>query len=171
MSRGYAFQQQQSSYALHKESQQQSYAVHKEARYARSDFHGVQNHILGMPIVPSVCLDAEVMKHKAMFDGAFDTGQNLNQHVWSHGFGGGKMLMPLLNPHGAMSNNAIRSSEFETLKEVVGQAAGAMRMQEMRYESSSWGGNDHALNYNFFDNGVNWKRNSYSRYEWTSKGN
>ncbi|GMN41555.1 hypothetical protein TIFTF001_010781 [Ficus carica] len=84
-----------------------------------------------MPIVPSVCLDAEVMKHKAMFDGAFDTGQNLNQHVWSHGFGGGKMLMPLLNHHGAMSNNAIRSSEFETLKEAVGRAAGAMRMQEM----------------------------------------
>ena len=81
-------------------------------------------------------LTDEVMKHKAMFDGAFDTGQNLNKHVWSHGFCGGKMLMPLLNHHG-MSNNAIRSSVFETLREAVGRAAGAMRMQEMRYESGS----------------------------------
>lgn len=192
MGRGYAFQQQQSAYASRKESQQQSYAVHKEGRYTTSDCHKIRNHISEMPIVPSVCLDSEVMRHKALFDGSFAMvrgdcwhSQNMTQNGWSHGFDGGKTLMPFganefdfncgsssqfLNHYSAVFNNAMGNSEFENVKEALGLAGRTMRMQEMRYESSCWGGDDHGHNYNRSDNGVNWKRNGYSRFEWTSKG-
>ncbi|KAL6294438.1 hypothetical protein ACE6H2_002580 [Prunus campanulata] len=187
MRRASGFQQQ--SYGMRQEAQQQSYSMHQEAAWHSKDDYR-SNHISafsGVQIVPSSCLNSQLLKHNLMFDGSQALqlhdgswhAQNMNQNGWCGSYNhasGAKMLMPLIGvtnasqfSQGAVFNNAMENSECEPSFHAVHLPA-TMRVQEMRYERSVWGNHDGLQYCHGFDDNVRWKRNGGWKSEWTSKG-
>ena len=167
MRRSYGYQQQ--SYAMQEEVQQQSYAMSQQEAWKSKNQY--QNQYSGMEIMPSACIDSQLLRRQNNFNGKKGLhqngwmgqeglqngwhGQDMSQNGWhetsaysSHVSGGNRL--PRGNGFKAasqfsqgvmLSNEMEEDFEYETFNQV--QVPSTVRVQEMRYEHSSWGDNSH----------------------------
>ena len=151
------------------EIQQQSHAMNQQEAWKSKNQY--QNQYSDMEIMPSPCIDSQLLKRQNNFNGKQGLhqngwmgqeglqndwhGQDMSQNGWhetsaysSHVSGSNRL------PRGngfkagsqfsqdAMLNNEMEEDfEYETFNQV--QAPSTVRVQEMRYEHSSWGDNGH----------------------------
>lgn len=191
----YRFQKQ--SYAMHQESSWQSKNEYQSNGGSAS---ASAMHIVPNPSYSDISDSAGHHRHYSNFEAQRQSngryGQNMNQngrygggdgggsssvvyrHQNHHVSSGGKRL-PLMSSgfsgsnfsEAAMLNDALGNNGF-VYEEVHSSttAPARVRVQEITYEQSSWGG-DNGQNYcNDFDEGIYWKRNGFHKVPWISKG-